>query len=373
MVSAKARNYTYNMNAAGDLPYNQNALGILFQFMQVPHKAALQMTNRTLTRREKLKLMAYQVPMFTLPPAAMYSLFGPTLPDDVETRNAIVQGLEGYVFNKTASLIAGEEARVDFSSLSPLDMYGTYEFIYGLATTDAVKMITESPSGQLILGNNPRITKAFTRAARYFGLIDDYEDPTTFIQVMHEVAKISSGYSSGYKASYAFSAGQKMHGMDVIDPEVTSFEAVMQLFGFATMDEAETWYLRNKLYTEGKDFEKDVKTWYKDLKDHLSFHGVPPKSHELTASAFGEAWRVFGLNDVRAREIILSELTRDMKGSDGKLFQGILRTIGWQTQDEIRGMINSLPNISEEQRAEHMSILDNIDAQKELNLEEEKE
>ena len=58
-IMAKARNYTFNMNAAGDMPYNKNSLALLFQFMQVPHKAMLQMTNRALSRTERTKLAAY--------------------------------------------------------------------------------------------------------------------------------------------------------------------------------------------------------------------------------------------------------------------------------------------------------------------------
>ncbi|KAJ4610037.1 hypothetical protein HRR86_009592, partial [Exophiala dermatitidis] len=57
------------------------------------------------------------------------------------------------------------------------------DFIHSLFTTDVGTILASTPSGQLLFGNNPRITNFAKTAARYFNLIDDYEDPTTFSQV----------------------------------------------------------------------------------------------------------------------------------------------------------------------------------------------
>jgi hypothetical protein len=271
IVSAKARNYTYNMNFAGDLPYNQNALNLMFLYMQVPHKAFTTMTtNRVLSRAEKARMAAYQIPMFTLPPAAMYNIFGEELSHlPEETREMVVQGLEGYMFNKIMSLMIDEPTKTDFSSLAPLDMYGTWEFVEALATLDLGKMAVESPSGQLFFGNNPRITNAFTNVARYFNWVQDFEDPTDMAMVLNGFAEISSGYSNAFRARYAFKHGQIVHGGDVIDNHVTVMEAVLKAGGFPTMDETLHWYQITEGYEKSKEFKTDVRQWYKDLKIHL--------------------------------------------------------------------------------------------------------
>lgn len=367
-VSAEARNYTYNMNFAGDMPYNQNSLNLVFQFFQVPHKALTQMTtNRVLSRKEKVKLAAYQVPMFTLPPAAMYNLFGEQLADlPEEWREALVQGLEGYAFNKMMSLLIDEPSKTDFSSLAPLDMYGTYEFVEALITTDIVKILSESPSGQLIAGNNPRITNAFKDMARYFNVVDDYESSTQFSTVANSFASISSGYSNMMKSRYAYQYGQLVHGMDVVDENVTSMEAIAKAFGFATMDETLYWYQKSQGYEKRKEFEDDVRTWYRDLKAHFNKQGYEPKSEAFIRQTFSEAWRVFSINDKRAREIVLSEMRKDLRDSDGSMVAGLLRNTGWMSQDEIRGMVTAMPNLPEEKKQEIIKILDNMDAQQRL-------
>ena len=48
-MHSELRALTYEMNFAGDMPYNQNSAAMFLQFMQVPHKAFLQFTNRNCT------------------------------------------------------------------------------------------------------------------------------------------------------------------------------------------------------------------------------------------------------------------------------------------------------------------------------------
>lgn len=364
-VTGKARNYTYNMNAAGDMPYNQNALSLLFQFFQVPHKAMLQVTtNKVLTKAEKVRLAGFSAAMYTLPPAAMYSIFGDILPDDPETREAVVHGLEGLVFNKMISLLTGEESNIDFSSLAPADMYGTYEFIHSLFTTDLGTMIASSPSGQLFFGNNPRITNFAKTAARYFNVIDDYEEPTEFSDVANSFASLASGYSNTMKALYAYEYGKKVNSYGgITDPQVSKPEAIAQALGLGTMDEAKTYYLRNKLYKDSKSFEKDVVAWYRDLKKAVG-GDLTPQEAEFQSRVLSEAWRVFGKNDSEARRIISQQLRRDVRKGDATLYKSVLRTTGWQDSSEVRSMIKALPNISEEERQQMLDTIDFVDQYK---------
>ena len=365
-ISADSRNFTYNMNAAGDLPYNQNALSAIFQFMQVPHKAMMTMTlNRSLTPQQKIRLAAFNSIMYTLPPAAMYTLFGSILPDDKESRDVVVQGLEGAVFNKLLSLSTGEETSIDFSGLAPLDMFGTYEFIHSLFTTDVGTVISSTPGGQLIFGNNPRLTNFAKVGAKYFNLTDDYTDPTTFSQVANEFAKLSSGYSNMFKASYALKYKQKINTMGgITDPNVSTAEAIAQAFGFGTMDEAQSFYVRDKTYKKSKAFEEDVKKWYADYKKHLVRQGITPQETAGVQKVYTEAWRHFGNDDMRSKEIVNQLLRQDVLNGDARLYQNVLRATGIQSSSETQSLIKALPNIDEAKRQQLKETVDYINTYK---------
>jgi hypothetical protein len=365
-IAAESRNFTYNMNAAGDLPYNQNALSTVFQFMQVPHKAMLTMTtNRNLTAQQKIRLAAFNAVMYTLPPAAMYNVFGDALPDDPQLRDVVVQGLEGVVFNKLLSLSTGEDVNIDFSGLAPIDMFGTYEFIHSLFSTDVGAIISSTPSGQLLFGNNPRLTNFAKTAAKYFNLTDDYENPTSFSEVATEFAKLSSGMSNAFKAAYALKYKQKINTMGgITDPQVASAEAIAQMFGFPTMDEAQRFYVNDKSYKASKAYEDDVKKWYADYKKHLVRQGITPAEANGITRVYTEAWRQWGNDDFRAKEIINQLLRQDVLNGDARMYQNVLRMTGMQDASETKALIKAMPNLNEEKRKQLMDSVDFINSYK---------
>lgn len=363
-VAAKARNYTYNMNAAGDMPYNQNALAAIFQFMQVPHKAMLTMTtNRVLTPAQKSRLLAFNSVMYTLPPAAMISWFGESgfdvLPENQEARDAIIQGFEGYMLNKLLSLTTGEDTTVDWSGLSPMDMYGTMEFITSLFTTDAGTIIASTPSGQLLFGNNPRLTNFAKTTARYFNLVDDYQDPTTFGQVATEFAKLSSGFSNAYKAAYVLEYNKKFGTLGgVTDSKMPTPNAIAQVLGFGSLSDAQSRYVNEKLYSKSQDFEKDVREWYKQTKAHLlgKYEGIG--SSEYASKIVSEAWRVWGNDNYKARQFLLTELKRDLQNKDARLYQRILRDHNMMSKGEFESLIKATPFRDEEQKTKALGVLE---------------
>lgn len=365
-IAADSRNFTYNMNAAGDLPYNQNALSAVFQFMQVPHKAMMTMTlNRNLTPQQKIRLAAFNSIMYTLPPAAMYTMFGGILPEDKETREVVVQGLEGAMFNKLLSLSTGEETNIDFSGLAPLDMFGTYEFVHSLFSTDVGTVISSTPGGQLLFGKNPRLTNFAKVAASYFNLIDDYQDPTKFSEVATEFAKLSSGFSNAFKAAYALKYKQKINTMGgITDPNVSSAEAVAQIFGFGTMDEAQSFYVRDVTYKKSKAYEDDVKKWYADYKRHLVRNGITPAESAGVNKVYAEAWRHFGNDDMRGKEIVNQLLRQDVLNGDARMYQSVLRMTGVQSSSETQSLIKALPNIDEQKRQQLKETVDFINSYK---------
>ena len=346
MIAAEARNYTYNMNAAGDMPYNQNYLNVLFQFMQVPHKAMTQMiTNRVLTKAQKGRLIAFNTLMYGLPTGLMANWIGDIYPDNQVAKDAINFGFETVFLNASISVMTGEDSRIDFSDLAPNDVHGVYESMITMLTTDVSSLLTESPSGQLFFGGNPRVTNAFKTAARYFGLIDDYVDPTEFGTVAKSFAQLSSGMSNAFKAAYALEYGKKINSTGgVVDKSVTTAEAIAQAFGFGTLDEAYSYKVKDTLYGDSKHLETDVATWYRGLKQHLTRKDITNSERDFSLRVQSEAWRVFSkVNDMKARDEVFKLLRNDLKAGDVKLINNIFKHMNWGTEGDLKKMIEEVP------------------------------
>lgn len=343
-VAGKARAFTYNMNRAGDMPYNQNSLAIIAQFLQVPHKALLQMfTNRALTKRQRAQLIAFNTIMYGVPTGLItYTGLKPG-----PERDMIEAGLEDVLLNGIATWATGEEQQVDFGDLAPTNAYGLYDMVTTMATTDIFTLIKDSPSGSLIFGQNPRLTEAFKTGARYFNLIDDYDDPeldTKFTDVATATLQIFSGASNAFKARYAAQTDQKISSLgNLTDSDVTDFEAAMQFFGFRTKTETGSQEIRQIMYGD-KDFTTtDVTLWYTELKRHLARRGMTVRERDISQRAISEAWRVFELDESRARETILNLLAADVKEGNLTIYEDVLKQMGIKSPNEVRDMISRLP------------------------------
>ena len=347
-VAGNARNYTFNMNRAGDMPYNANALSVFFQYMQVPHKSLLQMSNRAISGADRIKLGMYNLVMFTLPPAAMYDWFGDVLPDATENpelHEAVVSGLEFYMFNKMAELASGEDVSVDFGNLAPSDAYGLYDFMRNMLTTELGQIVAHTPSGQLFAGNNPRITKLFKTIASYVNPPDIMAmSPTTLSNVFTDLAALSSGMSNMFEAKMALEH-HKAYGNrgQVIDPSVSTPEAILLAFGFRTMDSARATWVGMDMYKQSKEYKEDVNQWYKTLTMKLASEGGKADTDEYITTVTSMAFLAFG-SDQQAYSIITRNLDRDTLAGKGVIYDSILRRADVVTGDQLRTWINSAPN-----------------------------
>lgn len=365
-VAGKARNFTYNMNAAGDMPYNQNTLAVIFQFMQVPHKAILGMTtNRVLSPSDKLRLASFNALMFTLPPAAMIAWFGEEgadiLPENQEARSLMLQGLEGYTLNKLLSMTTGEKSTIDFSSLSPLDMYGLYEFVHGLATTDLGAIVASTPSGQLFFGNNPRLTNFAKTTARYFNVVDDYEDPVTYGQVMNEAGMLFSGYSAAFKSAAALEYNRKYGSLGGnTNSSVSTPNAIAMAFGFQSLEDAQNRFVSDATYKTNKTLEADVAAWYRDLKRHILSQDPGASQSEYAGRALSEAWRVWGNDNIAARKMVDKLIKKDIANKDSRMYDTIIKQSQIRGYEETKGMIRNIPFESEEKRQRALDAVDYI-------------
>lgn len=359
---SQAANFTYGMNRSAEMPYNTFSAAMMFQFMQVPHKAMMTMlTNRAIPPMQRARLLGMNALLYSLPTTAMLTWFGNMLPEDPEYRDAVVMGLEGYAFNKFLSLISGEKTRIDFSGLAPLDMYGTMDFITSLLTSDAGTIIASSPSGSLFFGNNPRLTEAAKTMARYTNPSEDWETPTEFAEVAKASANIFSGYSNAFKAIYAFETRKIMSANSrILDEHASTMESMGLLFGFPTLESQESAWVSNEQYRQSKQLKDDVTKWYGDFKRTMARRDISNKESTFAAQAIGEAWRVFGPDNITAREMILKKIEQDVMNGDASLYHNAIKQTGYVGYDDIRRQIEAIPEESYSKKKEMLDTIDYI-------------
>jgi len=357
-IAAEARNYTGNMNQAGEMKFSRGTLGVLMQYMQQPFKSAMAATNRSLTKAEKARLLGLQAILF--PGIGLWAWEGyfDQLPEDEPTRRVLQEGLEGYAFNSAMSAAAGRDVRIDFSSLAPAQMYGTWEVIKNLATMKPYDALANTPSGQLYMGASPRITDSLRTAARYFNLVDDYEKPTEFLQVVNGFLSISSGYSNAYKAKYMLEAKQKLNSMGGVTVEDTgNLEAMFQLAGFPTLEERQKAELKQDMYEATQAHKEDVKDWYTELKRSLTHENIANDSPEFLQRVLAEYFR--GHDSIATREELNVLISKDMKNKDGTLFTRLIEMTKLPDRDKTREIFGTIPD--PKMREQALQTLDHVD------------
>lgn len=363
-IGAAARNYTYNMTKSGDLPYNQNALQVVFQFMQVPHKAMTTMLfNRQLTPMQRTRLLGFNALMYSLPPATMYHLFGGILPEDEESRDLVVQGLEGYMLNKFLSMAADDKVDIDFSGLSPLDVHGMAGFVHGLITTDVGTLVAESPAGQLFFGHNPKLTNFAKSVARFTNFtMQGIDSPVEFSDVVRDGADIFSGFSNAFKAKYAWEYGHKLNTVGGLsDANVNGPEAIAAAFGFRTMDEVRMQAIKEQSYKAYKGMNEDVEKLYREVKRMLAKDGLTSREFDYRSKVLSTAWMVFGNDNYKAKEMLNDLITKDMWQGDHSMSLKLMNMHGIMGSKELKGMIDNLPDYDPQMKADMKAAIDAID------------
>lgn len=350
-ILGQARAFTLGMNRAGDMPYSQNTLGMAAQFFSFRHKAVLQtISNRSLSPKDRLKLLAYTTAMFgvdaTLITAGVYSVFGESgVPS--ETKDKIRDGMLDTTLNYALTLASGEDQAIDFGDFAPVEAYGIGNVFLSMIGTPLSDIIIDTPSGSLLFGNSPRLTDAFKTMMRYFNIADDYDDPemeTKFVDVVKASASVFSGFSSAFKASYAFKTNQKMSSTGrITDADVTSIEAILATFGFRTKTETGYARVREMQYGDKPFEDDDAKLWYKELKRHLARRGVTPIERDMSIRILQEAYRVFNDDRPRLVETIIKEIEKDAVDGDFMVLKGLMGSAGFITESDLWELVNNLP------------------------------
>lgn len=358
-IQADARNYTGNMNQAGEMKFARGTFGVLTQYMQQPFKSAMAVTNRSLTRAEKARLLGMQAILFPGIGLWVWESFFDKLPDDKDGREILEEGLQGYLFNHALSLFSDKEVHIDFRSLAPANMYGSYEVIHNLVTMDIMEALANTPSGQLLLGSSPRITDAWRQAARFFHHVDDETAPKEFLKTVQGFLSISSGFSNMAKARYMWSARQKLNSMGGVTVEdVGKLEAAFAAFGFPTMQEAKVAELNQQIYLQTQAHKDDITEYYKQMKRMLNKEGIANEDPRFIQRVLTEIYRYD--DSFATREMIQGLIKKDMRDKDGALFNRLIELSKLPDTAKTRETLGRVPD--PQMRKQALEALDEMDA-----------
>ena len=268
-VHAETRALTRNMSYAGDMPYNQNSLALAFTYMQVPHKFALQWADRTLSVADRRNIILADMAIWGVPgiPLMQHIAGYDILPENANVRDAVAEGLQSFLINKTLSKLYGEDVGVDFSSLAPYDMSGWSKIINGLMLEGgASSLIANAPAGNVLgLGAESRLGFALKTTAMFFKDLNS-EDLTAVNarDVADSWARLSSGYSNFQEARIMYQLGKVVDKQGrITDDSVHGVEALAKVFGFGTRSTKQYY---ETLMTTSKEMKKIDDAAKKDVK-----------------------------------------------------------------------------------------------------------
>jgi hypothetical protein len=342
-MHSELRAISYDMNFAGDMVYNQTSPALVMQFLQVPHKALLQATNRRIPRSTRAWLLAGDIALFGVPTAMISAVLGgDVLPDHEKTRQLFTEGLESFILNNALSQLMGEETDVDFSTFSPESLDGWAKIFHGMIGEGMGQVVMNSPAGQLFLAEGGRFQNAVSQMAKFMSPWEPGErTQEEAVMVVNEIAKISSGWNNAMKMKQALALKKSLdkNGV-VIDPNVNNAEAIMQLFGFATGD-TKKMYESQRIVIEGsKKHKEDVLTAYKSAKQyHQSKFESGITSPAQQQAVIGQMLMMYK-DDPVALDIINREWSKDSMGKDQMLLMGMIKSVGLRkysmTIDEIK-------------------------------------
>ena len=367
---AEIRALSYEMNFAGDMPYNQTTPSMVLQFMQVPHKAFLQMTNRKLDRATRARMVVGDMILWGPPTLIASSLLGgDILPDNKEIRELVTWGVESTMLNYMFTELFGQETEIDWSSLAPYDTTGWAEFFRSMYSEGFDQVLLNSPTGQLFLKDGGRFDNAVTSMARYFsGFYEESQTPESFVGMLHEIAKISSGYNN---ASQAFSeqtraalAVDAIRRMDkyggTIDKSISSPEIIAKMFGFGTENTRDLYAIANSTGKGTKSHKEEVLRVYNQAKQYYTEKlGVETSDPRMITALTGFILNTYR-DDPEALQIIKQQRLMDMTGKDQGLLRQMMKRSGIPDGGEYKDEIRRAP-IPEEQKTLLLQRIDDIE------------
>lgn len=348
-----ARALSYDMNFAGDMSYNQTSANLILQFLQVPHKALLNYTNRRIPWQDRAKLFIGDM-FFWGPPTLLVSdwIGGDILPDDPIERDFVVYGFESAFLNYAfQQLTKDDEFLVDFSSLAPGGLEGFAKIGHAFMTGGPLAALSNSPAGQL-LGSQGRTMDAIRTLGRFFNGFDDArETPDKFVDTLSAFANISSGFSNATQAYMMLEAEKRIgkYGQAISD-NVHFTEAMLKIAGFSTASQRDRWRLVMDVSKDTKkmteDIQKDVKEVAKYYQTQMN-QGV--SSPEQMQAVSGMLLKRYSDNP-KAQEIVWKEVSKLLADPEFGLFRQLMLHSGFTTPENMSDRIRMMTDMDPKQK-----------------------
>lgn len=345
-MNARVRHLTLNMNQAGELPYNHNMFSALMQFFQAPHKAFAQIVlgHTGLTALDRMKLGTAYVLTFGIGMGPMTSILSNLIPGEDKTmlRQVVEGGVFNILLNKALGTLFNQDVATDFSdSLRLFEVPNVAEFLTNLISgeTSLIDIIASSPSGALIVGDNPRITEFVLQAMRPF-YVDPAQKPQEALNAGIEFLNIFSGASNAFKAAYILEKQKVMSTSGVvIDRDSNWVEAMMKLAGFSTMDEVRYYAFTDRTIKAQQKRTEDIKLWLREMNKRLALEGIGREDIESVSRIMSEAMVVWGKDNQALREIS-DQVRYQARTGEFTAFNQLIRYAGWMDEQQLQEIID---------------------------------
>lgn len=357
---------TYGMNFAGDMPYNQNSLGLFMQFLQAPHKAATTMFDRRIPAADRRRMALMDMMLFGLPgSAAISTLVGnDVLPKDPEYREAVKDGIVSYAYNQMLTQISDGRVDVDFSSLSPFGMEGFAKLIHSAVEGGMTEAMQNSPAFSLYLKEGGKIQEALGRSFRYLGVLPTAEGmhPEEAADVTKAWLEVSSGISHAMKAKIILETGKipDKSGDGTLMDNANWAYAVMQLAGFSSKKEVYEYAVLKEGGKAKKEYEKELEEVYKGYSRILTrdykLSTSDPEFQIKVAGAFKSAFK----GDYQAEVWLGKRLARDMADKDNTIMRNIIEYGNYPSEATYDAAINDLRSLGDPNVEASAKLMDHM-------------
>lgn len=352
-LNARVRNLTLNMNKAGELPYNQNALSAALQFMQAPHKAFAQvvMGHKGLDMWTRRKLLASYVLVYGTGSGAitdfiMDGLAGIGLPLDQDTKEALEGGLFNIVMNYALSGLYEDAVEVDFSDSLRLVSQPDFMFWEDLIGSEVSEVLSGSASASLVFGSNPRVTNFVNQMMRPF-VVDWNKKPEELMLTGQSFLKMFSGASNIFKAMYAVKFEQHMTARGrITDYNVNMAEALAKAAGFATVTETREFAAQEDLYKASEEYKKDIKLVVDEISMRLANKGISNNEASFYIEAMSMAQVVYE-NDPFYMKEFANQIRYKALADNNSIYLRLREMSGWMEKNEYEKLVQSFPNLED--------------------------
>lgn len=368
-VQSSARNFTGNMNAAGDMPYNHNMLAPLFKFQQISHKLALTMvTNQHLTPMEKARLAVTNLALFGLPiSAAVESGVTELYPDDPMARNLFMEGLYSFMSNEMIKLVSGSGTRLDFSStLSPFNL-SVAQTAKSILTTDVPTLMSKSAGAGMLFGNNPVLANFAKELLNWIvpqeGMLDsDIED------VARAGLLTLKGVDDMFKIKYILENSQIKNSQgQIIDYNADRIATLGAIAGIDPIEISRNRGVQSALYDDQVNRKENVKAFYKSLSAQMSMRGMDVHDIKRMQQAYAIGYKMFR-KDPKFFEEWTKAVDEGAASSEWDMYIRVYEQLNTGNLDKTIEMTRNLPDTP--QRDAMLSSLEGLKGVAAFNEEE---